>query len=63
MSIETYIAVLHDDEAAADDGESVLCPPQPNGQPKPSIDHDGVLYDLLEAQGPDGVFEYRRARA
>ncbi|MEV8360075.1 hypothetical protein [Microbacterium sp. NPDC076895] len=63
MSIETYIAVLHDDEAAADRGESVLCPLQPDGQPKPILDHDGVLYDLLEAHGRDGVFEYRRARA
>ncbi|WP_426183466.1 hypothetical protein [Microbacterium sp. TWP3-1-2b2] len=63
MSIETYIAVLHDDEAAADDGESVLCPLQPDGQPKPSIDHDGVLYDLLEVQSRDGVFEYKRERS
>ncbi|WP_404438209.1 hypothetical protein LG322_04065 [Microbacterium aerolatum] len=62
MSIETYIAVLYDDEAAADGGDSVLCPLQPDGKPKPIIDHDGVLYDLVKAQGRDGVFEYRRAR-
>ncbi len=62
MSIETYIAVLHDDEAATEGGESVLCPLQPDGEPKPIIDHDGVLYDLFKAQGRDGVFEYRRAR-
>lgn len=62
MSIETYIAVLHDENAMLDDGVSVLCPLQPNGKPKPIIDHDGVLYDLLGPETQDGVFEYRRAR-
>lgn len=63
MPIETYVAILHDDEVTCGGGESVLCPLQPDGQPKPIIDHDGVLYDLLATPSRDGVFEYRRARA
>jgi len=61
MSIETYLAVLHDD-AMEHTGESVVCPLQRDGQPKPVIDHDGVLYHLLGSQRKDGAFDYRRAR-
>ncbi|MGD2204510.1 hypothetical protein [Microbacterium maritypicum] len=61
MSIETYVAVLHDTDATPVDREPVLCPLQPDRQPKPIIDHEGVLYELLGDQSPgDGVFDYRR---
>ncbi|PMC06376.1 hypothetical protein CJ226_00005, partial [Microbacterium sp. UMB0228] len=36
---------------------------QPDGQPKPVIDHDGILDQLLDSQRQDGAFDYRRAKS
>lgn len=63
MSLETYVAVLHDEKVTPDGGETVLCPLQPKGQPKPIIDHDGVLYDLVANDSRRGTYTYRRVSA
>lgn len=62
MPIDTYIAVLYaaDADVAAGGGEPVLCARLPDGQPKPAIDHRGVIYHLVG--GAEGVFDYRQAR-
>lgn len=55
MTIQTYIALLRG--SAAGDGRRVVCPLQPDGRPKPVIDHHGVLYRLSGSEG-DGVYAY-----
>lgn len=60
MTIETYIALLHEQNTPTPAGQPVLCPLQPDGTPKPTIDHGGVLYHLLHTQSGPGVFDYGR---
>lgn len=63
MTVETYIAVLHDESSKTLPGESVLCALQPDGTPKPVVDHHGVMYRILPTQDSAGVIEYRRENA
>ena len=60
MTIETYVAVLHDGPRTSADGEPVLCPLQPDGTPKRVLDHHGVLYRLNDVQTGARIFDYRR---
>lgn len=59
MTIKTYIAVLHDGSTTSDGGQPVACPFQPNGTPKPVIDHHGLMYRLIDGQAPSGIYDYR----
>ncbi|WP_234058077.1 MULTISPECIES: hypothetical protein [Microbacterium] len=61
MTIETYIALLHEDVTPTKEGRPVLCPLQPDGTAKPVIDHDGVLYHLIGSNSGADVFDYTRA--
>ena len=60
MTVETYIALLHDGASPTADGNPVVCPFQPDGTPKPTIDHHGTLYHLLHTPHEVGVYDYRR---
>ncbi|WP_231917821.1 hypothetical protein [Microbacterium pygmaeum] len=63
MSIETYIALLHEGPTPTDDAEPVLCPLRPDGTPKPEIDHHGVVYQLLDTPTGPGAYDYIRRSA
>lgn len=63
MTIKTYVEVLHDGPTSTDEGQPVLCPFQPDGLPKPVIDHDGVIYRLNDTQNAPGMFDYQKAPA
>lgn len=58
MKVETYIALLHDDQTPTPYGRPVLCPFQPDGTPKPAIDHHGSIYHLNDHRGQGNTFDY-----
>jgi hypothetical protein len=60
MTIDTYIAMLHDGPVADQSGEPVLCPLQPDGNPKPTLDHHGIIYQLVSEAAEGEIFDYRR---
>lgn len=62
MAIETYVAILHESSTPTDSGLPVVCPLQPDGAPKPTIDHRGVLYQLLDTDRGSGVLDFGRTQ-
>jgi len=59
MTIKTYIAMLHDGPTPTEEGQPVVCPFQPDGTPKPVLDHQGRIFHLMEMQGSADIFDYR----
>jgi len=62
MTVQTYIAVLHDGPIPTAAGQPVVCPLQPDGTPKPEIDHNGEIYYMTEVENTAGVVDYHRTQ-
>lgn len=60
MTIKTYVAVLHEGSVPTSAGEPVVCPLQPDGNPKSVLDHHGVIFRLMEQKTSVGFFNYQR---
>jgi len=54
------VAVLHEGSVPTPAGEPVVCPLQPDGNPKRALDHHGVIFRLMEQQTSFGFFDYQR---
>ncbi|WP_390178632.1 hypothetical protein [Microbacterium sp. MTN4-26] len=50
---------MHDGVTPTAVGEPVLCPFQPDGSPKPVVDHQGRIYRLMDSQDASDFFDYQ----
>ena len=59
MTTKTYSAAMHNGVTPTAVGEPVLCPFQPDGSPKPVVDHQGRIYRLMDSQDASDFFDYQ----